>query len=169
MGKAFLGTMGVAYPIESINRKLALRSEKSSEKKFTGRSSDVELPSVKYMGGFTRKYRVTTGSNKVEVVTPQYMFVRKNARSSAITTTELQLRNRFRSVSQGVATIMEDLMQLTTVQQMFLAARADITKTCNGVSMLGYATIRAWVFAVQYAGLKADETYNVDEFPQAFD
>lgn len=171
MAKAYKGTMGVAFPIESIDRKLALRREKAVSQTIQSGTNNhsVYIPGVKYMGGFTRTYAVATGSGKRELIKVQYMNVRKYGRSSAASVAEITLRNNFRTVSQGVAELMQDLTQITQIQQKYLAALADVTKRMNGVSVKGYATLRQWVFAVQYAGLKASESYDVTQFPANFD
>ena len=171
MAKAYKGTMGVAYPIESINRKLALRRETAGSKTYNSGTNDhsVVMPGAKYVGGFTRSYSVVTGSGKRETIKVQYLNVRKFSRSTPVTTAEINQRNIFRTVSQALVDLMEDLTQVTTIQQKWLAAIADSSKRMNGVSAVGYATIRQWVFAVQYAGLKADSSYDVTHFPANFD
>lgn len=170
MGKAFMPTMGVAYPIESINRKLALRSEKAGLKYLDhGNGQDVKVPGAKYMGGMTRSYGIITGSGKKETVKVQYLFIRKYARTTPPSVQEIDLHNNFATISRAVTHILEDLTQVTRVQQMYLQARADVTKKLNGVSVLGYANVRAWIFGVQYAGLKASGEYNVNTFPSNFD
>lgn len=171
MAKAYKGTMGVAFPIESIDRKLALRREKAGSKTIDSGSNNhsVIVPGVKYMGGFTRNYSVVTGSGKSETIKVQYLNVRKYSRSTPLTTAEVEQRNTFRAVSKAVPVILEDLTQITRIQQLFLQARADVTKRINGVSMLGYSKLREWMFAVQYAGRKANPSYDVETFPNAFD
>lgn len=171
MAKAYKGTMGVAFPIESIDRKLALRREKAGSQTIQSgtNSHKVFIPGVKYMGGFTRTYSVCTGSGKLEAIQVQYMNVRKFGRKTPPSVAEITLRNNFRTVSQGVAELMKDLTQVTTMQQKYLAALADVSKRMNGVSVKGYASIRQWVFAVQYAGLKANPDYDVTQFPANFD
>lgn len=172
MGKAFMPTMGVAYPIESINRKLALRSEVSGLKTLdhgSGNGTSVKVPGAKYMGGMTRSYGIVTGSGKKETVKVQYLFIRKHARNTPPSVHEIDLHNNFATISRAVTHILEDLTQVTRIQQMYLQARADVTKKLNGVSVLGYANIRAWIFGVQYAGLKASDEYPVNTFPSNFD
>ena len=163
--------MGVAYPIESINRKLALRREKAGSKTYYSGNNNhqVFIPGAKYVGGFTRQYSVGTGSGKRETIKVQYLNVRKYSRATPVTTAEVNLRNAFREVSQGIVTLMEDLTQVTTIQQKWLTAIADSSKRMNGVSAVGYANMRQWVFAVQYAGLKASSSYDVTQFPANFD
>lgn len=168
MPKAFKSTMGVAFPIESINRKLALRSEKAGGLKVT-ENHNVELPDVQYMGGMTRTYNVVTGSGVKTPAKTQYLFIRKNGRLTALTNHERALRLNFKIVSKGIATLLDDLTQVTRIQAMWLAACGDISKKVNGKSAKGYATLRSWVFAVQYMGLANDEEYDVTTFPQSFD
>lgn len=165
MAKQFKGTMGVAFPIESINRKLALRRETSGTKTVAGKI----LGGHKFMGGFTRTRSVVTGSGKTESIMVQYAFVRKFGRKSALTSKDITNRQNFAAVAKSVQTILEDLTQITRVQQLYLQARADVSKKMNGVSALGTASFRGWIFAVQYAGLKNDDEYNTDQFPNAFD
>lgn len=171
MAKAYKGTMGVAFPIESIDRKLALRREKAGTQTIQSGTNNhsVIVPGVKYMGGFTRTYSVCTGSGKKELIKVQYMNVRKFGRTSPASVAEIGLRNRFAQVSQGVVELLEDLTQVTQIQQKYLTALSDVTKRMNGVSAKGYASLRQWVFAVQYAGLKASESYDVTQFPANFD
>ena len=165
MAKQFKGTMGVAFPIESIDRKLALRKETSGTKTVAGKF----LGGHKYMGGFTRTRSVVTGSGKTETVKVQFAFVRKNGRTSPLKQKEVENRQMFAAVCQSVPTILEDLTQITRVQQMWLQARADVKKKINGISALGASTFRGWIFSVQYAGLKNNEEYDTDQFPQSFD
>ena len=171
MSKAYLGTMQVAYPIESISRKLALRSEKASEKKLRqgGDSShSVIIPASKFMGGMVRQNYVVTGNGKSEVVKTQYLFIRKNARINPVTDAEIEQRTIFAEVSPAVAALKKNLSQITKMQRMFLESRDDNSKRVNGISAKGY-DYAGWVFAVQYAGRKASESYDLTKFPDSFD
>lgn len=165
MAKQFKGTMGVAFPIESINRKLALRRETAGNKTVAGKI----LGGHKYMGGFTRTRSVVTGSGKTESVMVQFAYVRKFGRTSALTSKDVTNRQNFAAVAKSVQTILEDLTQLTRVQQLWLQARADVKKKINGVSALGTSSFRGWIFSVQYAGIKNNDEYNTDQFPTGFD
>ena len=165
MAKQFKGTMGVAFPIESIDRNLALRKETSGTKTVAGKV----IGGAKFMGGYTRTYGVVTGSGKTEAVKVQFAFVRKNGRTSPLKQKEVANRQMFAAVCQSVPNILEDLTQITRVQQMWLQARADVKKKINGISALGASTFRGWIFSVQYAGLKNNEEYDTDQFPKSFD
>lgn len=171
MGKAYIGTLQVAYPIESISRKLALRSEKAENKKLSqgGDSShQVIIPGTKYMGGMVRSNYVVTGNGKSELVKTQYLFIRKNARESAVTDAEIAQRTIFAEVSPAVAALKKNLSQISKMQRMFLESRDDNNKTVNRISAKGY-DYAGWIFAVQYAGRKASSSYDLTKFPDAFD
>lgn len=98
-----------------------------------------------------------------------YLFIKTEGRSSAISSHELDLRTYFSKAVKGRNTIIKDLSQVSRVQAMWLEAREVLTKTINGVSAKGY-TLSGWIMAVQYAGIYNDpQTYNANTFPQAFD
>ena len=167
MAKAFMPTMTVAYPIESINRKLALRREVAGTKTIEkgDATHSVELPATKFMGGMVRTRKVCNGKNGVDTIQTQYLFVKKYKGQPEINADYIKRRNTFTAVSQGVAHILKDLSQITTVQMAFISARNDSTIAYNGVHTKGYSSLRDWVFAVQYAGLKDNDQYNVNQFP----
>lgn len=167
MARPFKGTMGIAYPIDGISRKLALRSEIAGNKSFEASTHDVEMPNVQYMGGMQRGYNVVTGSGKSQDIKVQYLFIKKH--KAALNDNQRATINLFSAIARAVKAIKRDLTQLTRIQQQYIQARADVTKTINGISVKGYSDIWRWVFAVQFAGLKADEDYPVNTFPNAFD
>lgn len=167
---AYKNNLVLAYPIESVSRKFALRRETAGEKSVSDAgdgSKSVEIPSTKFMGGMVRKRSVMTGTGKIEQFAQQCLFVKKYGRSTALSTDEVKARNMFADVSAGVAHIMKDLMQISYVQQQWFAALNNPNIKPNGVSRKGYGTIRDWVFAVQYAGRKESADYNVNKFPGA--
>lgn len=169
MAKQFLGTMGVIFPIESINRKLALRREKSGTKTVAGKV----IGGHQFMGGFTRTYGVVTGNDKREAVKVQYSFVRKFGRTSKLSVKEVAQRQRFQVLVAAVRSIMEDLSQITNVQMLYLQAVKDVSKKINGVSALGTSTIRGWIWKVQYWGMvhaeEEGQEYDATTFPTKFD
>lgn len=171
MAKSYKNNLVLAYPIESVSRKFALRRETAGEKSVSNAgdgSKSVEIPSNKFMGGMVRMRRVMTGVGKIEQFPQQLLFVKKYGRSTSLNTDEVRNRNYFAKASAGVAHIMKDLMQLSYVQQQYRNALNDPNIHPNGVSRKGYGTIRDWVFAVQYAGLKTQGMdYDVDHFPGA--
>lgn len=146
--------------VESINRKFALRRETCSEKTV----GEKVIDPVKYMGAGTRTISIA-GYGSVNV---NYFFMRKFARASAVTADERAARLLFGVISTAVAALMKDLNQLASMQNMWRQAIADFSKTINGVSALS-RDFRGWVWAVQYAGRKADSSYNVNTFPTTFD
>ena len=158
MAKAYKNNLVLAYPIESVSRKFALRRETAGEKSVSDAgdgSKSVEIPSTKFMGGMVRMRRVMTGVGKIEQFPQQLLFVKKYGRSTGLNTDEVRNRNYY-------------LMQISYVQQQWMKALNDPNVHPNGVSRKGYGSIRDWVFAVQYAGLKDQGMdYNADHFPGA--
>lgn len=170
MAKAYKNNLQLSYPIESVSRKFALRRETAGEKSVSDAGNgtkSVEMPSTKFMGGMVRHRSVMTGIGKIEQFPQQLLFVKKYGRSTTVTTDEVHARNLFTRASKGAATIMKDLMQISYVQQQYFAALDNPNIHPNGVSRKGYGTIRDWVFAVQYAGLKESADYNENKFPGA--
>lgn len=166
-----MGNMRIAFPIESISRKLALRAEIAGKDHVgTGSMTKTAYKTpTKYLGGMVRTYTVNAGDGKSETITAQYLFFRKN---KAVVTSQnvLQAQERFASVSAGVKTLLADLSQLGRVTTLYKSCRNDGSERVNGVGATGYSKIRDWVFAVQMAGLMADpEHYDVAVFPQALD
>ena len=153
----------IAYQpiVEEVSRKFVPKKETCTAGKLAG---PVVTLSNGWMGGAVRNtYRGVLGK-----CTRNYLVVRANARMTTPSVNELKARANFASVVRGRNFIMADLAQITRVETMFVAASKDATKTCNGISALGY-TVKGWVFAVQYAGLDNDPEYNVNTFPQSFD
>lgn len=148
-------------PIETIRRKFALKREKAGLKKINKDVAQVN----KFFGGAQRQgYAAGMGEYHLN-----YMFFKKNNRTTGPSTDELALRERFAVVSRGVQHIQHDLGQITRVQNMWKTAVANpTTKSINGVVAYGY-NYPGWIFAVQYAGKKESSSYDVDTFPQAFD
>lgn len=167
---AYKNNLQLAYPIESVSRKFALRRETAGEKSVSNAgdgSKSVTIPSTKFMGGMVHYRRVMTGIGKIEQFPQQLLFVKKYGRSTGLSTDEIRYRNIFADVSAGVAHIMKDLMQISYVQQQWMNALNDPKVHPNGVSRKGYEKIRDWVFAVQYAGRKDSADYDVNKFPGA--
>ena len=167
MAKAFLPTMQVAYPIESISRKLALRREVAGEKTIEkgDATHSVTLPATKFMGGMVRTRKVRNGKNGVDTIQTQYLFIKKYKGQPEINADYIQRRNNFTAASKGVAHILSDLSQISRVQMAYISATNDSTIAYNGVYTKGYSSLRDWVFAVQYAGKKNDPQYDVNTFP----
>ena len=153
----------IAYQpiVEEVNRKFVPKKETCSNGYTAG---PVTVMSNGWMGaGCRNTWRAGIGGAK-----RNFMVIRQNARSSAITEDEQISRATFSAVCKAVPRLMKDLQQITRIQQMWAEAAEDRTKTINGVEAYGYTT-RGWVMAVQYAGKKDDPQYNVLQFPQSFD
>lgn len=147
--------------VEEVSRKFVPRKETCSASKTAG---PVQTIANGWMGGAVK----TASRAGLGITKRNYLVVRANSRSSAVSNDELEARANFKAVSIGANGIMNDLTQISRVQSMFDQASEDRTKKVNGIYAYGY-TMRGWVFAVQMAGLQASSSYDVTAFPQSFD
>lgn len=170
MAKNLIGSVAYQPVVESISRKFTRKANTASRKFKAG---PIWVAPQGWMGGAVRtSNRAGLGECK-----KNYLVIRENVRTSPVTAEEITLRSRFSESVRGANAILLDLMQLTQVQQMFITARNSVgtaeVKTVNGVSAYGYAGIRSWIMAVQYAGAKAaaeeGQSYNFNKFPTSFD
>lgn len=153
----------VAYRpmVDEINRKFVPRKEVCSKTEEVG---PVTVMGKGWMGGGCRNtYRAGIGASK-----RNYLVVRENARQTPPTPNEQENRSIFAAAVSGRKHILQDLQQISRVQQMWDQAQKDLSKELNGVSAWGY-TFKGWIFAVQFAGKKEDDSYNVNTFPSSFD
>lgn len=98
-----------------------------------------------------------------------YVVIRKHARTSALSTEEMQGISRFSAASKIAYFQRHSLDQAAVLRQMWLAAREDTTKKVKGVSAAGY-DYYGWIFAVDYKRLKdGEEQSAVKTFPTEFD
>lgn len=167
---AYKNNLVLAYPIESVSRKFALRRETAGEKKVTDAgdgTKTVKIPATKFMGGMVRHRSVMTGTGKIEQFAQQSLFVKKYGRSTPVGANEVKARSNFAKVSTAVAGLRVNLTQMSYIQTQWKNALTDPNVQPNGVGRIGYGNLWDWVFAVQYAGLKADPNYDVDHFPGA--
>ncbi len=160
---AFRLKSNIAYKpiVEEVSRKFVPRKETCKAGRKAG---PVTVESQGWMGGAVR----TTNRGVIGTCKRNYLVIRSNARLSAVTDDELAARAAFASVVAGRKFIMQDLSQITTVEGLWVLARKNALATINGVSADGY-TLMGWVFAVQYAGLKDNPSYNTKAFPTKFD
>lgn len=147
--------------VEEVNRKFVPKKETCSSGYAAG---PVFVVSNGWMGAGCRN----TSRAGIGAAKRNYMVIRSNARSTALSEDEQISRATFGAVCKAVPRLMKDLTQITRIQQMYDEAAKDSTKTVNGISAYGY-TRKGWVMAVQYAGKKGDAQYNVLQFPQSFD
>lgn len=157
----------IAYQpiVEEVSRKFVPKKETCTAGVKAG---PVTTMSQGWMGGGVR----TTGRAGLGQCKRNYLVIRSNARSSAVTNEELAARVLFGRAAKGRNTIMKSLIEIVKVEDMYTEARLaleqGIAKTCNGVSVYGY-TVRGWVFAVQRAGLENSSEYDENTFPSSFD
>lgn len=98
-----------------------------------------------------------------------FVVIRKHARTTALSTTEMQGQSRFSAASKILYRQKRDLAQAGILRLMWLAAREDTAKTVKGVSAAGY-DFNGWIFAVDYKRLKDGEDQSaVLTFPTEFD
>lgn len=147
--------------VEQINRKFATRKKTCSRKVAIG---PVIKETASWMGGATNvKSRGGLGS-----VSKNYLVFRENARASVLSQAEMDNQVIFSMVSSSIYALLHDLNQISRIQGLWMQVKDDGSKTVNGISGLGY-TFKGWVFAVQFAGRKADPGYDVTSFPQSLD
>lgn len=151
--------------VEEVSRKFVPRKETCSA---GGAVGPVVVESKGWMGGAVRK------SNRAGLgaCTRNYLVIRANARESDASASEQNARAMFAQAVLGRNHILQDMMQVIRVQEMFVQAKDDPSKLVNNVAAQGY-TFNGWVMAVQYRGLanaeEAGETYDANTFPQNFD
>lgn len=98
-----------------------------------------------------------------------FVVIRKHARTSALSTDEMQAQSYFSMAAKILYRQKRDLAQQGNLRDMWLAAREDTTKTVKGISAAGY-DFNGWIFAVDYKRLKGGEEQSVVlTFPTAFD
>lgn len=170
MAQYIKGSIAYMTGIDQINRKFALKKNKCSAKW----GGPVRYVPMRFIGGATRN----TIRGVIGACRKNYMFMRMNARVTPPSVHEIDLRNKFSTIRAAIIHLMEDLTQVTRIQAMWLGgtiagkyyegARNNANIKINGVSAEGY-TYYGWLFAVQYAGLKASSEYNVNQFPTDYD
>lgn len=147
--------------VEQINRKFAPKHQTCSAAKMVG---PVMLESNSWMGAATR----VTDRGGLGETRKNYFVFRENARLSPLSTTEIASRVLFVDAVKGAYECRINLSYVGRMQQMFKESSADASKKVNGVNAKGY-TFDGWTVAVQYAGKKADHTYDVNKWPNNFD
>lgn len=120
------------FPVESINRKLTLRrNTASNQMKVTTESGtrvEVAKPISRYFGSGTR----TRNLKGVGPVRNNYLFVRFNARTSAVSQSELEVRTRF-----GFCTTRAQMLRKDLTAGQASAANYNGGITVKGVSPYG--------------------------------
>lgn len=133
--------------VESVSRKWVRRVDTCSEKT----NQQGQKYTISYFGSGVR----TKKFNGVSI--PQnYVFFRKNARTTPITADELDVRRNFSDASKWAKQAVTSLSVLTTNQQKYMQSN-DEHKTCKGVWAGDYG-FRGFCFAVAMAMLGNGET-----------
>lgn len=161
MAQYIKGNIAFTPVVEQINRKFAPKAQTCSAAKMVG---PVMLESNSWMGAATRvNDRGGLGETR-----KNYFVFRENARISALSTTEIANRVTFADAVKGAYECRINLSYIARMLQMFKESSADASKKVNGVNAKGY-TFTGWTVAVQYAGKKADHSYDEKVWPNNFD
>lgn len=128
-----------AYFVEEVSRKFTLRKNKCSQSNTYG---TFTADPARYMGGAVRKNpRFGYGLEK-----KNYMFLRFNPRSTAVTSDERAMQTTFATAAALRKTWLKSLQTVAEIKGDWDAIDNG---SCSGVHKLGY-TFRGWVFAVAY-------------------
>ena len=144
--------------VETISRKFALRRETCTLKT----SQQKETNTFSYMGSGARVKMFNGG-----LVTRNYFFMRKNARSSALSAAETENRDNFRSVSIWRSGVRQDLSKLSANQAKYRESLNE-HKTIKGV-WAGDYSFDGFIFAIGMAILGDGGTLPQDHALPAFD
>lgn len=148
--------------VEHISRKFALRKETVSLKQFRGDPLVSVQMSTGYMGAGVRRKVVDGGT-----MLTNYLFLRKNPRTSAISAAEIQARIDFTACQQWVKEAQEDLGAITDNQIKYHECRYN-GRTIQGVSAKDYM-MRGFMFAVAMKIRKSGGTLPADHNLPAYD
>lgn len=153
-----LSNVQLAFAVEGISRKLALRRETCIEKDVIvghlgGVPDAMKIPGTTYMGVVSRMRNV----NGIGQVRQNYLFIRKSMKAPELTTEQLDQRAYFAAGLKWVKDAWSDLNAITQNQQRYKAARGDFSKTIEGVSAYGYKNMRGWMSAIAIRLKAADK------------
>lgn len=161
MAKFIKNQIGYVLPVEEVNRKFARRADSCAVKQ----SGLTKVGPKSWIGAYT--YKASRGG--LGIVGHQVVICRKYARTSPVSASELETRSLFTNASKITQAQLKDLMQMAAIQAKATEAMNNPSKRMSGVSAAGM-TWRGWVFAVNFARLKAGDTpEQVATFPNAFD
>lgn len=144
--------------VETISRKFALRRETCTLKT----SQQKESNTFSYMGSGARVKMFNGG-----LVTQNYFFMRKNARSTALSADEQTNRDNFRSVAVWRKAVKGDLSKLSANQAKYRGSLNE-HKTIEGV-WAGDYSFDGFIFAVGMAILSGGGTLPQDHALPDFD
>lgn len=163
-----LSNVQLAYAVEGISRKLALRRETCIEKNLGVGGNGfhkLTIPGHTYMGVTSTVVKVHGYGN----VRKNRLFIRKSMVAPSYTSEQLDNRANFIAANAWVVAAQTDLMAITTNQQRFYAAAADLSKKIEGVSIEGYQKMRGWMCAIAYRLLANGKTLPSNHILPEFD
>ena len=129
-----------AYFVENVSRKFTLRKNKCSQRNTFG---NFTAEPTRFMGGAVR----TNKRFGYGVEQKNFMFLRFNPRSTAVTSDERVLRNNFGTAAKLKNVWRKDLAIIAT---LITAWNDPSNGSAKGVHKSGY-TFDGWLFAVAYA------------------
>ncbi len=144
-----LSNVQLAFAVEGISRKLALRRETCIEKSVNvgslgGVQDAMKIPGHTYMGIVSRMRNV----NGIGQVRQNFLFIRKSMVAAPLTSEQIDQRANFSFGVKWVKDAWTDLNAITQNQMRYKAAREDFSKTIEGVSAYGYKNMRGWMSAI---------------------
>lgn len=153
-----LSNVQLAFAVEGISRKLALRRETCIEKAVNvgglrNTPDQMKIPGHTYMGIVSRMRNV----NGIGQVRQNFLFIRKSMVAAPLTSEQLDQRAYFGAGVKWVKDAWSDLNAITQNQQRYKAAREDFSKTIEGVSAYGYKNMRGWMSAIAIRLKAADK------------
>lgn len=161
MAQYIKGNIAFTPVVEQINRKFAPKDQTCTAAKKVG---PVMLESNSWMGAATR----VSNRGGIGETRKNYFVFRENARLSALSEDEINARGIFESATKGAYRCRTNLSYIARIMEQYKQSSLDHTKKINGVNAKGY-TLTGWTVAVQYAGKKEDNTYDVNVWPNGFD
>lgn len=132
MAQFKIGSVNYDPSIESISRKFVRRAVKCSD------VSPKLLP-AKYMGGSVRSSLFVGTQGKVK---QNVLFVRENARSTALSLEEVNARQNFKNGVKWANDAMQDPGAITSNQISFMAILDNPNLKVNGISFKGIGSLR---------------------------
>ena len=163
-----LSNVELAYAVEGISRKLALRRETCVEKKLNvggNALKQLTIPGHTYMGVVSNVVNVHGYGN----VRKNRLFIRKSMVAPTFTNEQLDNRAYFVQANAWVRAAQSDLMAITTNQQRFKAASLDLSKRIEGISLKGYQKMRGWMCAIAFRLLANGKTLPANHILPEFD
>lgn len=146
-----LSNVGLAYPIERLSRKLALRRETCTyEDKYAGlqwgvagSGKKVRFGGNTYLGVSSRTVNLINVGKEVR----NTLFMRKPFEMPVATANQIAAKANFGLGNSWVADANKDMMAVVANQETFLAAR-DAHTPIYGVLPDGYQSMTGWMRAI---------------------